>query len=209
MRYYLTNCFGVIVTLVVVSYYRTQNVKPQLFTGTIHPSYQKSLHPYISRNISIKINQTIDVNCIANTGLKECNFLSPTNLIYILHRNEDKKCYEHKRICLFIKLPNTCVISFRKITTSDDGTWKCYHTITPPKQTESKIHDAVILRKHPTSILFDSFSLIIDKASKSNNPIFPYLYSIFLIIFFIILISMTPLKSNKNKKIVVDNKIEN
>ena len=73
MIYYLTNCFGVVLTLVMVSYFKTQNVKPLLFTGTIYPSYQKSSYPYISRNISIKLNHTIYVNCIANKDLKECN----------------------------------------------------------------------------------------------------------------------------------------
>lgn len=194
MGCYLTNCIGIVLTLVVGSYFRTQNVKSLLFTGPIYPYYQNS-YPYISRNISIKLNQTIDINCIANKDLKECNFLSPTNQIYILHRNEDKKCYESKRICLFIKLPNKCVISFRTFTTSDDGTWKCYHSITTSKQTMSQNHDAIIVRKHPTSILFDSFSLIIDESSKTNKPIIPYLYSIFPIIFFIMIMLIVSVES--------------
>ena len=52
----------------------------------------------------------------------------------------------------------------------------------------SENHDAIIVRKQPGSILFDSFSLILDKSIKTNKPIIPYLYIICPIIIFIVLI---------------------
>ena len=185
---------SIISTLILWTYLRTQHVYSLLFTRSTHSYYQKA-HPYVSRSIIIKLNQSIDINCNGNTYLKGCNFLSPTHQIYTLHRNEDNKCYDSKRICLFTKLPNKCIIRFSKIVNYHNGTWRCYHSSTS-KQPMSQNHDAIIVRKQPTSILFDSFSLILDDSNKSQKSFITYLYSIPGIMLFLTLL-LVVLSKNK------------
>ena len=169
MGCYLTNCTHIVITLVLWSHFGAQNVKSLILPSPI------------SRNISIKLNQEINITCVGNTNLQRCNFLSPTNTIYILHRNEAKKCYESERICLFIKLPNQYIIRFKRITIADSGTWECRYSNTF-NESISKNHDAIVVRKQPISILLDSFAIIIDETIKSNQSITPYLYGLLSII---------------------------
>ena len=194
---------SIILILILWSYLRTHHVYSRLFTSPTHSYYQKA-HSYVSRSITIKVNQSIDINCNRNTYLKECNFLSPTNQMYSLLRNEDKKCYDSKRICLFTKLPNKCVIRFSRIAHYDNGTWQCYDLSTS-KQPMSQNHDAIIVQKQPTSILFDSFSLILDDLDKSKKSFITYLYSIPGIILFLALLLMVSFK-NKYRIILQKNK---
>ena len=126
------------------------------------------LNLFKSHNFTTSLNQSTEISCITNKYLDGCIVESPIGQIYILNNSKDIKCFNKKRICLYIDLHrHKCNIKVYNVNIQDIGVWRCaYYNMPQESSNNSEKEDVLGISKRSNLLFF--YSIILSTLSNSD-----------------------------------------